>query len=410
MPYPLYFGHSLERAIPLMQRHFADKARFLYSSPGSLVEFDEKRLESYLPLTRPEGSKGPLQPIPYRLYLQAIRQFLRDHSEEFLEVLSGQGLEDLAQIQSIDIISEKHGSDFHPARIQVQTADARHCFAVNVALTPRGKERVSQDFHLLGSFRERFHAKFTPEAYFMGEVRLQPANVDDLVAVMFMAEWLEGYHEFHRSVDPESGSKGTVLWDLDQGHKVLSPDIQSEIFRKAALILTYYYDTKTFAEVYPWHHAAGDFVVKLPEGVVDVKLITLRQYAPRIVFPEGSSDNRSEALSMFLSNLTIRMRLDRLDGLGKIDWAGDHAVEATIRGFLAGMGAQIADGMCDDTFPVQFLQEMKRMSLSDLAEVFQTVIGSYDEKAPDLPVILDHLADHIFEVYRVIQQLRPIPS
>jgi hypothetical protein len=80
-------------------------------------------------------------------------------------------------------------------------------------------------------------------------------------------------------------------------------------------------------------------------------------------------------------------------------------VHGAIRGFLAGMRAKISDGMCEDSFLQQFLEEAKRMSPTDLAEIFQIVLESYDEKAPDLPVILDHLADHVFEVYRVFQEL-----
>jgi hypothetical protein len=390
-----------------MKNPFADRERFFYSSPGGLVQFDEKRLESHLPLARPDDGEGTTQPITYRTYLQAIRRFLHDNSAKVMEVLAGQGLEEPADVRSVDIISEKHGADFHPARVKVQTANTHHCFVVNVALTPRGMERASQDFHLLASFHKRFPAKFTPEAYFIGEVSLQPNNKEDLVAVMFMAEWLDGYHEFHLSIEPESRNLGTILWNLNQGHRFLSSDTASEIFRKAASILSYYYDTTTFAEVYPWHHAAGDFVVKYSEGAVDVKLITLRQYAPRIEFPEQSSENRLKALMFFLANLTIRMRLDRLDGVGEMAWAGGHSVDAAIRGFLTGMERKVADGMCEDAFVQRFLEETKRMSPTELADVFQVVTGSDDENAPDRPVILDHLVDHVFEVYRVVQQICP---
>jgi hypothetical protein len=99
-----------------------------------------------------------------------------------------------------------------------------------------------------------------------------------------------------------------------------------------------------------------------------------------------------------------------LDGVGEIVWAGDHAVEAAISGFLAGMKAQVASGMCDDTLLRQFIEETRRMSPAEVAEIFQTVAESYDEEAPDWPVILDHLADHIFEVYRVFQQPCSFPS
>ncbi len=99
------------------------------------------------------------------------------------------------------------------------------------------------------------------------------------------------------------------------------------------------------------------------------------------------------------------MRLDRLDGIGAIAWAGDHAVEGAISGFIAGMEAQVAADMCDDMLLQKFLLAAKRMSPTELAEIFQIVTESYDEQAPDLPVILDHLVDHIFEVYRRFQEL-----
>lgn len=388
-----------------MKNHFAARERFLHSSPSGLVQFDEKRLESFLPLARPDGSKEALHRVTYRVYLEAIRQFIHDNWEQFLEVLAGQGLKDATTIQSVDIIAEKHGGDYHPARIKVQAADSRHSVAVNVALTPRGNQRVSQDFHLLASLRERFPAKFTPEVYFLGEVNVQAEKEEHLVIVMFMGEWLDGYHEFHLSVEPESGKTGTILWDLNRGYQYLSRDTTAEIFRQAALILTSYYDTKAFAEVYPWHHAAGDFVVKYSEGDVDVKLITLRQYAPRMVFPEHSFRHRLMALKLFLANLTVRMRLDRLDGVGEIVWAGDYAVEGAISGFIEGMKAQVASGMCDDMLLRQFVEETQRMSPAEVAEIFQMVTESYDEEAPDSPVILDHLVDHIFEVYRMFQGL-----
>ena len=55
-----------------------------------------------------------------------------------------------------------------------------------------------------------------------------------------------------------------------------------EVYRQAAFILTLYYDVETFEQIFPWHHAAGDFVVKADEGAVDVRLVTARQYAPMI--------------------------------------------------------------------------------------------------------------------------------
>ncbi len=99
------------------------------------------------------------------------------------------------------------------------------------------------------------------------------------------------------------------------------------------------------------------------------------------------------------------MRLDRLDGVGEVAWAEDRAVETTIRGFLAGMKAKVAAGMCDNLLSIQFLEAVKRIQLPELAEIFQTVAESYDKDAPDLPVIMEHLVDHVLQVYRHFQEL-----
>ncbi len=240
--------------------------------------FDEKQLESFLPLGRPDGGKEDISQITYRAYLEAVRQCIHDNRDKFIEVLACQGLKDLTKIQSIDFISEKHGADYHPAMIKVQTAASSYSFAVNVALTERGKRRIAQDFDLLTLFGERFPAKYIPKAHFLGKVNVR-VNEKDAVMPMFMGEWLEGYHEFHLCVDPETSAMKTILWDLTRGYRVLSGEAAAEIYRQAALILTYYYDVTTFAEVFPWHHAAGDFVARLSDRTVDVRLITLRQYA-----------------------------------------------------------------------------------------------------------------------------------
>ena len=114
---------------------------------------------------------------------------------------------------------------------------------------------------------------------------------------------------------------------MDQGYTFLSESQSEEIWRKAAYILTNFYDPKTFEEIFPWHHASGDFVASAVNEQLDLKLITIRQYGPRLEFHEYSPENQVTAMALFLANLTIRMRLDRLDGVGEIVWAPDYSVE-----------------------------------------------------------------------------------
>ena len=222
---------------------------------------------------------------------------------------------------------------------------------------------------------------------------------------MFLGEWLDDYHEFHLSQEDHNGSPATILWDMNRGHIFLSEIEAAEVYRQVAFILTYYYDTRTFNEVYPWHHASGDFVVCRSGGTTRVKLITVRQYASRMVFEHKAPENVIEALLVFFVNLTLRMRLDRYDGIGPVAWAGGHCVQATLGGFLDALRTKIVERSCDRVLVQEFIRMAGGLSPTELVQIFQPAVEAYDPDAPDVPVVLDNLAEHIFLVYQAFQKL-----
>jgi hypothetical protein len=289
----------------------------------------------------------------------------------------------------------------------VHAGGAVRSFVVNVAVTDRGKSRLTQDFRLLQYLRVRHGKDFVPRTYFLGEVPLSGRLSEHGEMPMFFGEWLDDYHEFHLSGEGRNGSPAMVLWDMNRGHVVLSESEAAEVYRQAAFILTFYYDTQTFSEIFPWHHASGDFVVSNSDGSARVKLITVRQYASRIAFAEEAPENVVEALLVFFANLTLRMRLDRLDGVGPVAWSGEHCVEATVRGFLDALQTKIAEGICDPVLAQEFLRIGRWLSPTELVQIFQPAVAAYDEDAPDVPVVMDNLADHIFLVYQTLQKLPP---
>lgn len=378
---------------------------FLYSSLGRLSPFDRQSLQANLPLERPTSNPRAQLEITYGAYLEGIMQFILNHWDQFMEILRERGPKPPERIQHFDIISEKHGSDYHPARLRAHCDGHTVSFVVNAALTERGRLRLEKDFYLLRSLHASFQPSFVPEVYFFGSENVRAKDGQDVFITMFIGEWLDGYHEFHLSAGTEKDSQVMTLWDLGEGYQVLSTPETLEIYRQAAQILTFYYDTKTFREVSPWHHASGDFVAGRFDGTIDVKLITVRQYEARTVFLESSPDSRFKALLIFFANLTVRMRLDRLDGVGSVAWAGEHCVGATIQGFFNGLKRKVAEGTCDQQFLEDFLVLLKRMSPGDLAEIFKLVTQAYDPDAPDVPVILEHLVNHILEVFRAVQDL-----
>ena len=76
---------------------------------------------------------------------------------------------------------------------------------------------------------------------------------------------------------------------------------------------------------------------------MEMKLITVRQYAA--MFENKITKNNTdsdiylmlEAMLVFFLNLSIRNRIDRLDGVGEIVWSDNISVEGTLRGFLKGL-------------------------------------------------------------------------
>jgi hypothetical protein len=375
--------------------------RLMRSSPDGPVLFDEHGLDSLLPLSRPAGRQVDHSRITYRRYLEAIRLFVLDHWQKILAIVSEEGV-DTARIQRIDIISEKHGSDYHPAQVRLQATDWSRSFVVNAALTERGIQRLSRDFHLLDLLRARFKRCFVPAVYFLAEVTLDRGAVDELRTKLSLGEWLERLWEFHVSM--LEGSPATVLWDTEAGYSALAETAAEEMYKQAAFILTYYYDVDSGEEIFPWHHAAGDFVAASGPPV-QVRLITVRQYASRWTLRKDSRHDTMQALLLFLANLSLRMRLDRLDGVGDIVWVGQHCAKGAMSGFLDALTAKVAESLLDAKTLEEFGKYIKGISPAELAEIFQAVVDSHDEDAPDVPVILDNLVDHILLVYRLIQQI-----
>ncbi|MBW1896978.1 MAG: hypothetical protein JRI47_07955, partial [Deltaproteobacteria bacterium] len=223
----------------------------------------------------------------------------------------------------------------------------------------------------------------------------------DVSALMFLADWFRGYHEFHLSIDRKDQSQKLALWDTEKGPWHLSRKQSIEAYRQAAFILTLYYDVDTFEQIFPWHHAAGDFVVKTEQDALDVRLVTARQYAPMI--DPNHDMPPTEALLFFLLNLSLRMRMDRIDGTGPVAWAENMSVDATLKGFMEGLREKERGGTTDAGFVHTFLRYCGSLSEEDLSERFQALVDACDPSAPDIPVMRAHLAEHISKFCSVFQ-------
>jgi hypothetical protein len=337
--------------------------------------------------------------LNYGQYFRAIADVVSDDGYvSLMEATAMQlgGEASLSDMEQILIYAEKHGSDYHPAKIEVIMRRAIATFVMNVAVTERGKERLSREYEVLQKLNKKYDFHYLPSVYFQGK-GLRPSMP------MFLAEWFAGYHEFHLSIDRENGSQKMALWDTHGGRVYLSESLVREIYRQAAMILTLYYDVDTFEQIFPWHHSAGDFAAKVGEESTGVRLITARQYAS--MFDASDEISAYEALSFFLLNLSLRMRLDRLDGVGAVAWADDPCVHATLEGFMKGLRIKEQRGEIPTGFLDTFIRDITAFSAQDLLYGIQSLVDACDQSAPDIPVIRNHIEKHTSEFYLGLQVL-----
>ncbi len=385
---------------------------FLPSHSG-YTEMDATVRGLPLRLARSARTEQPGRIVTLGAYFDAIHTVLSENGFEGLLDATGRQLADTIRpkdVRQIRVYGEKHGSDYHPARIAVETDKGRAVFVMNVAATDRGRNRMGREFESLNRLNQKYELPYLPKVYLRGEVHGngQADQAGAALFVMFLADWFQGYHEFHLAMDDQAGRrKKLVLWDTEAGYRFLSPKETMQIYLEAAQILTLYYDLQTFEQIFPWHHAAGDFVARADGGSVQLRLITARQYAPMI--EAGSGISPEDALHFFLLNLSLRMRIDRLDGVGEVAWADAGCVEAALGGFADGLRIQEKKGIITPGTVSAFFRYCRSLDKPSVEDRFIALVEACDPGAPDLAVIKSHLAGHITEFLAAIRKVAARP-
>ncbi len=329
------------------------RRRFEYflETPGQPVSSEHPLWRRPLPTSR-HAFIAPASPpavgeasIAVGDYFQAVQAFMEGTGwAAIVRGLSGSGA-DPAAAPAFRIFLAKHGEYYHPARVETEIEGVPHRWVVNVAVSAAGKSLLFREYAALERLAREFPAAYVPRVYAAAEAdagRGRPL-------AMFLGQWLAGFHEFHTTRDTPGGGQALALWDPERGPVLLDGDQARALYRQVARVLTYYLNLTTFEGIGAWHHAAGDFVVRLKGRRAEVRLITVRDYRPLFRRRPESGDRVGavtallEALLVFLLNMSVRTRLDRLDGTGDLVWSDPLAVEATVAGVI--------DGLEDKTVP-----------------------------------------------------------
>jgi len=423
--------------------NFASQFKYFLSDATNSVQKNSEIWSIPLPTTRKQPQRVTGSSVTYGDYFSAVHSFLEQNRFEILISAFSKSINQhiaLEEIEEIRVCLVKHGELYHPARVETSLRGLNLKFVLNVAISDSGKGYINKEYNALKRLNSDFAFSFVPHVYGIGKACAKGREHE---IIMFLGEWFDGYNEFHISYDNAEKQNKIEVWDPDQGHYFLSSDNTMELYRQAAMILTCYYNIETFEQIFPWHHAAGDFVIrlqnnqaepqklayspqlaaglasesensKLPYGrceELQLKLITVRQYAPMFAKKEGDKDTGRdvemilEALLVFLLNLSIRMRLDRLNGVGDIVWSDDIAVQGTLKGFFQGLQRKDSTGLFSDSFGAYFHDYLlSSCTEKDFYDLSLGIVDSYNPLAPEIPVIRQNIKKHAEVFFNAITE------
>jgi len=385
-----------------------DTPRFEYylSQTSHPISKDSPLWESPLPTNR-KLEKGGDVAVSYEDYFCAVQSFMEKKGLAMMGSVVSEYKNHWTNIQEIRVFLDKHGQYYHPARVEAVMNAMTITFVLNVAISTAGRSCLEKEYYLLNKLQESRTYPFTPKVYGQGKVLTRNGHRIG----MFLGEWFEGFHEFHLSFHPGQQRNKILVWSSEKEPFWLTNDQTMALYRQAAMMLTYYYNVETFEQIFSWHHAAGDFVLKRQDHSVQLRLITIRKYASMVKNDNQDiqNDNQDiqsifEALLIFFLNLSIRMRLDRLDGIGDVVWADDIAVKGTIQGFFEGLSMKPPLPLISVSLDECFRYYLSTLNEMDLYEYAKAISCSYHPESPDFPVIQKQLKGHIAVLYRAINK------
>jgi len=367
---------------------------YLFSSPEGDISLASEDLSRPFLIT-PEKAHPHLTLGNYFDTVKAC--ILKDRGELLNRALKGKYHEDfgLGDVRKIQIRSEKHGILYHLASVEVFMGETRVKFTLSTAISGKGVECIMHEHDILDRLNRNSEFSFLPEIYGIRKRTCNTAQGKTVEMVMLAAQWFEDYHEWHMAMDPIDGRRKIKIWDLKRGHRYVSSSEVSIIIEECSKILTLYYDFGDFSHIGLWHHAAGDFIVNTQRnGKLNVRLTTVRKYEPRSATKDAGP---MIAVIYFFLDTTVKMRLDRLDGVGEMAWLDDFAVTATVKGLFEGLRARETKG--DGLMPVQvsnLLSLLKSFDRPELERVFEPLMDHYATQNPDETAFMrTRISNHI---------------
>lgn len=373
----------------------------LWHLPLSERAFDSPRRD-----TKPAGDAS--SSITIGDYFLAARDFLlndgcRMLGKAFWEQ-TGKRLVSHPRPLTLSLSLEKHGVFYHPVKVVIKNNDNPLCVLVlNGAVSEPGLALIEEEHLLLSGILGQVALPVFPRVYGQAMVDCGKGDIG-----FFLGEWFEGFCEFHVSI--RNGHSCIAVWGEQGEVKYFSLDEAAHIYESISFVLTSAYNLETCEQIFPWHHAAGDFIVD-PDRILTpsrdglaVKLITVRGYGVFSVF-ERDEENKDISLLVglliFFLNLSIRMQLDKVDGIGETVFLGETVLKATLAGFIKGLDAKEASG-CGD-LKQAFAKFISGFTPEQLLEILDNILEPLQNETRERALIQTNLKGHCRSLYAMLK-------
>jgi hypothetical protein len=373
--------------------------KFGLSPSGPAITAESELWSALLPLEMRSFQGAPAQcdqrPAPtYGDYFKAARNFLlRDNMALPLQAAGkvlGRAVA-IRDVEGVGVYLVKHGAFYHPARIEISIAGHSVPMVLNVAVAARGRRTLPLEINAMSRLRQTLSTSYWPVFYGFGYGKTGNGRQWP----MLLGDWLEGYYEFHLTENTASGEVGVVVWDSDRGHHILDSRQVHALAGKAAELLTYAYNPLTFEAILDWHHAAGDFVIQVQAGEIDLRMITVRDYAPLAADTPADIPAVLDAMVVFLVGLSLRLRLDRLDGVGCLALYPPWVVPDIWKGFCRGLHSGNRERGLPVDFDAAVMKFVRLQGKDRLMPIAEAVIHRYPDNSETRNLLLRKCTDHV---------------
>ncbi len=358
----------------------------------------------WLPLTRQDlagvgSSESRSGRIRYGDYFTAAADFLcSDQCAPLAAAAAALAGKPVApnDIVEIRIFLEKHGPFYHPSRVQVLSGGNTASLVLNVAVSAAGRRGLEPEVKFIEALGNR-KRRWVPRLFRSGFGR----SADGRSIPMFLAEWFEGFCEFHLAGTGDS----ITVWDPGAGARLLSVSQRRDLYRGVARILADTYSIENGGRVHPWHHAAGDFVLRTEGDRTDLRLISVRGYPSPIPGPGAEPEDRLRELLVFFLHSSIRTRIDRRDGTGELLWADAASVEPTLIGFAEALAEKPPISGWREPTAGLFLGVLGALSSDALASLASEAVDDFDPDAAEAAFARKRLVDHLQDLRAALDGL-----